>query len=286
MQTVTTVGKLRKFIDEKKISPLGLVPTMGALHGGHISLVKNAVSFCPRVVVSIYVNPEQFNDINDLKNYPRTLDRDTILLQEVLRENDLVFTPDDKVMYPKKDKRIFYFGNLDKVMEAVYRPGHFSGVAKVVSRLFDIVQPDFAFFGQKDFQQLAVIKELVKQTGSRIKIIGHPIIREKDGLAMSSRNSLLDPEIRKNAGVIYSTISGVPALLRTNEVSFLKDHVKNSINKVTGFMVEYFEIVDDIELKPVIKKSEMKTEKKYFGCIAVKAGKIRLIDNIEIPCNQ
>ena len=141
------------------------------------------------MVVSIYVNPTQFNDKNDLRNYPRTLDADLKLLKNVFRNSDIVFTPDDKEIYPEEDNRIFHFGNLDKVMEALHRPGHFNGVAQVVSRLFDIVKPDIAIFGMKDFQQLAVIKELVRQTGNKVKIIGSPIIREKDGLAMSSRNT-------------------------------------------------------------------------------------------------
>ena len=144
-----------------------------------------------------------------LKNYPRTPDSDLELLKKVLRENDLVFTPDNKEIYPEEDKREFHFGNLDNVMEALHRPGHFNGVAQVVSRLFEIVKPDIAIFGLKDFQQLAVIKALVKQTGNKVKIIGNPIIRENDGLAMSSRNRLLDPEIRKHAAIIYKTISAV-----------------------------------------------------------------------------
>ena len=153
------------------------------------------------------MNPTQFNDKNDLKNYPRTLENDLKILAEVLRENDIVFTPSVKEIYPEEDKREFHFGNLDNVMEALHRPGHFNGVAQVVSRLFEIVKPDIAFFGQKDFQQLAVIKALVNQTGNKVKIIGNPIVREKDGLAMSSRNSLLDQEIRKNAPIIFKTIS-------------------------------------------------------------------------------
>ena len=174
---------------------------MGALHEGHLSLAENALKQCPVIVVSIFVNPTQFNDKNDLKNYPRTLDSDLELLGRVLRETDLVFTPAVKEIYPVEDKREFHFGNLDNVMEALHRPGHFNGVAQVVSRLFEIVKPDIAYFGLKDFQQLAVIKELVRQTGNKVKIIGNPIIREPDGLAMSSRNRLLDPEMRKNAPV-------------------------------------------------------------------------------------
>jgi pantoate--beta-alanine ligase len=255
---------------------------MGALHKGHITLVESAVNQCPVVVVSIFVNPTQFNDKNDLKNYPRTLDNDLKLLKPVLRENDIVFIPDTKEIYPEKDNREFNFGSLDNVMEALHRPGHFNGVAQVVSRLFDIVKPDIAIFGMKDFQQLAIIKKLVKQTGSNVKILGNPIIRENDGLAMSSRNQLLEPGIRKQAAIIYKTISSASEMIQNHNIPEIKKFVENSINNVEGFNVEYFEIVDENDLIPLISKDEMKKEKLYFGCIAVKAGDIRLIDNIEI----
>jgi pantoate--beta-alanine ligase len=283
MKLVRTVNELQKATKDPDFSPLGFVPTMGALHRGHITLVQNAVALCRKVVVSIYVNPTQFNDKNDLKNYPRTLDVDLALLRSVLREKDIVFTPGDKEIYPVEDHRIFYFGNLDNVMEAIHRPGHFNGVAQVVSRLFEIVKPDIAIFGQKDFQQLAVIKELVRQMGSKVKIIGNPIIREDDGLAMSSRNRLLDPVLRKKAGIIYSAISAAASMINNHDIPFLISYVKKSIERAEGFSVEYFEIVDDKELKPVTERGEMKKGKTYFGCIAVRAGNIRLIDNIEIP---
>ncbi|OFY71221.1 MAG: pantoate--beta-alanine ligase [Bacteroidetes bacterium RBG_13_42_15] len=283
MKVVSTIKSLQKAIKSSGLSPLGLVPTMGALHKGHLSLVRNAMALCPQVVVSIFVNPTQFNDKKDLKNYPRCLNDDLNMLQEALRGDDLVFTPDEKEIYPVEDRRVFLFGNLENVMEALRRPGHFNGVGQVVSRLFDIVKPDMAFFGQKDFQQLAVIKELVRQTGSKVKIIGNPIIREDDGLAMSSRNRLLDPEIRKKAGRIYSTISAAANMINDHDIPYLVAYVVKNIEKSEGFKVEYFEIVDDLELRPVAARCEMKKEKRYYGCIAVKAGKIRLIDNIEIP---
>src|ERR1035437_5768741 len=180
MKVLSTVIELQTQLKRMHLSPVGFVPTMGALHEGHLSLVQNAVQQCPVVVVSIFVNPTQFNDKNDLKNYPRTPDSDLSLLKKVLRETDLVFTPDIKEIYPEEDLRKFHFGNLDNVMEALHRPGHFNGVAQVVSKLFDIVKPDIAIFGLKDFQQLAVIKALVKQTGNKVRIIGNPIIREND----------------------------------------------------------------------------------------------------------
>ena len=283
MKVLSTIKELRKEIKSAKSSPLGFVPTMGALHPGHISLVRNAISLCPLVVVSIYVNPTQFNDKNDLKNYPRTLDDDLMLLGEVLRDDDMVFTPSDKEIYPDKEKREFHFGNLDNVMEALHRPGHFNGVGQVVSRLFEIVKPEIAFFGQKDFQQVAVIKELVRQLKSKVNIISNPIIRESDGLAMSSRNRLLDPESRKNAGIIYSAISLAAGMIKDHDIPYIKDLVRKKIEKTGRFRVEYFEIVDDVELRPVAALFEMEKGRRYFGCIAVKAGNVRLIDNIEFP---
>ena len=207
MKVICTVNELQIEIMEMQLLPVGFVPTMGALHSGHLSLVSTATELCPLAVVSIYVNPTQFNDKNDLRNYPRSLENDLQLLENALRSSDIVFTPDDKEIYPEEDKRKFNFGNLDLVMEALQRPGHFNGVAQVVSRLFEIVKPDIAIFGMKDFQQLAVIRELVRQTGNKVKIIGNPVIRENDGLAMSSRNILLESGIRKKASIIFETIS-------------------------------------------------------------------------------
>ena len=282
MKVSRTIIELQKCLKELSLSPVGFVPTMGALHEGHIALVKSAVSQCPIVVLSIFVNPTQFNDKNDLKNYPRTPDSDIALLKNALRETDIVFTPDVKEIYPEEDMREFHFGNLDNVMEALHRPRHFNGVAQVVSRLFDIVKPDMAFFGQKDFQQLAVVKALVKQTGDKVKIIGNPIIRENDGLAMSSRNRLLDPEIRKHASIIFKTLSSVSTIIGKYDIPEIKSYIAEAVNKIPGFNVEYFEIVDDTELIPLTGKADVRKGKKYYGCIAVQAGKIRLIDNIEI----
>jgi pantoate--beta-alanine ligase len=282
MKSTSSKTELKSYLKGKDIEPIGFVPTMGALHNGHLSLVAKAVKECPVVTVSIFVNPTQFNDKEDLKNYPRTVEKDLELLSSVMRENDIVFIPDIKEIYPEEDTRTFRFGNLDKVMEGAHRPGHFNGVAQVVSRLFDIVNPDIAYFGQKDFQQLTIIRELVRQTGNRVKITGCPIVREPDGLAMSSRNMLLEPAIRKNASIIFSTISPAAEMAKTSDIASIKEYVSTRINSTPGFIVEYFEIVDDTELIPVRNKSEIIKGKRYFGCIAVKAGKIRLIDNIEI----
>jgi pantoate--beta-alanine ligase len=282
MKVINTIAGLKDHLRKTHLSPVGFVPTMGALHEGHVSLVKNAINQCPVIVVSIFVNPTQFNDKNDLNNYPRTPEKDLKLLGKTLRDVDLIFTPGVIEMYPEEDTRQFHFGNLDKVMEAPLRPGHFNGVAQVVSRFFEIVEPDIAFFGLKDFQQLAVIKALVKQTGKKIEIIGNPIVRENDGLAMSSRNSLLEPEIRKQAPIIYKTISEASMMIKNTDITEIKSFVIDNINNVPGFNVQYFEIVDDTELIPVNTKDEMKENNRYYGCIAVQAGKIRLIDNIEM----
>ncbi|MFH0841389.1 MAG: pantoate--beta-alanine ligase [Bacteroidota bacterium] len=283
MKIIRTVAELRELVTKTNLSPLGFVPTMGALHKGHLSLAENAVAKCPVVIVSIYVNPMQFNDREDLKNYPRPIERDLELLGSVLRQNDIVFTPVDSEMYPSEDIRVFSFGSAGKVMEALHRPGHFNGVAKVVSRFFDIINPDLAFFGQKDFQQVTIIKELVRQKKYKVKIIVNPIIREADGLAMSSRNILLKPEDRKKAPVIFKTISLASEMLTLSDIPEIKDYVAGIITREAGFTVEYFEVADDRKLIPLITKKEMKKGRRYYGCIAVRAGKIRLIDNIEFP---
>ena len=282
MKVISTVSELQNKIREEQTTPIGFVPTMGALHEGHLSLVEKAASECPVIVVSIFVNPSQFNDKNDLKNYPRTIENDLKMLGAVLRDNDIVFTPSVREIYPEEDTRKFQFGNLDNVMEALHRPGHFNGVAQVVSRLFEIVKPDIAFFGLKDFQQLAVIKDLVRQINNKVKIIPCPIIRENDGLAMSSRNRMLEPEIRKHASIIFKTLSAASEMISENDIPEIRKYVEKSINNTVGFNLEYFEIVDDTELIPISRKEEMEAGKKYYGCIAIKAGKIRLIDNIKI----
>jgi pantoate--beta-alanine ligase len=282
MKRAVSIKELQDHLIRMNLSPTGFVPTMGALHKGHISLVRQAINDCKMITVSIFVNPNQFNDKEDLKNYPRTIEKDLDLLSEAMRENDIVFTPEPEEIYPEPDTRIFNFGKLDSVMEGSHRPGHFNGVAQVVSRLFDIVKSDNAYFGQKDFQQLTIIKELVRQTGNKTKIMSCPIIRESDGLALSSRNQLLEPHVRKEAAIIYSTISKAAELVKTMEIENVRKYVYNNINLLADFTVEYFEIADDKELVTITKKSQIKKNKKYFACIAVRAGRIRLIDNVEI----
>jgi pantoate--beta-alanine ligase len=282
MKVLNTIADLQSEIRSTGAGTLGLVPTMGALHKGHLSLVRNAVQQCNQIVVSIFVNPTQFNDKKDLSNYPRTLESDLEMLKTVLREKDLVFTPEIKEMYPEEDKRQFSFGNLDHVMEARQRPGHFNGVAQIVSKFFILVDPDYAYFGLKDFQQLAVIKSLVKQMKIGVKIVSCPIVRETDGLAMSSRNELLTPKLRKNAPEIYKIIKTASEMVHKADILQIKNFVNASINRIPDFSLEYFEIVDDEELIPVNNIKELLPEKQYYGCIAVRAGNIRLIDNIMI----
>lgn len=276
MLLVTTIKELQEKInDVKKDGTIGFVPTMGALHQGHISLVKKAVAENKTVVVSIFVNPTQFNDPKDLERYPRTLDNDLKLLEP--GGCDIVFAPNAKEVYPKPDTRKFNFGLLETVMEGKHRPGHFNGVAQVVSKLFDMVPADKAYFGLKDFQQLAIIKNMVKQFNLPIEIVPCHIIREENGLAMSSRNELLSTEQRQNAAVIFETLSKAKELIREKSVNELTNWVIETINKNPYLIVEYFEIVDDVQLQ-TIKKWEEKNTK--VGCVAAFCGKVRLIDNI------
>ncbi|HNX66651.1 MAG TPA: pantoate--beta-alanine ligase [Bacteroidales bacterium] len=282
MKVFTTISEVKDFKLSVKEGLLGFVPTMGALHNGHLSLVKEAKKRSSFVGVSIFVNPTQFNDLSDLDRYPRTPDADIALLSQVMEETDFVFMPSVSEMYPVKDNRVFHFGNLENVMEGPNRPGHFNGVAQVVSRLFDIVQPDMAFFGQKDFQQVAIIQDMVRQLNLKVKIVPCPIIREPDGLAMSSRNRLLLPEHRKNAGQIYETLLNASEMSKGKDISEIKTFVVDKINSISGFRTEYFEIVESVSLTPLNSKADLKERCRYFGCIALYAGAIRLIDNIEL----
>ena len=254
---------------------IGFVPTMGALHQGHLSLVERAARENDRVVVSIFVNPNQFNDPNDLKNYPRTLDADKALLSAVAY--DYLFVPSIDEVYPETDTRKFSFGALETVMEGRYRPGHFNGVAQVVSKLFDMVRPDRAYFGLKDFQQYSIIKNMVSRMDLPVSIVGCDTMREADGLAMSSRNTLLTIEHRAVAPQIYCILqeARVEAGHFTPEEVQMK--VKGKISSFKLLNLEYFEIVDELTLLPCTDWSQ---PGKKVGCIAVYAGSVRLIDNI------
>ncbi len=279
MKIYKTIASIKQEINnlKKQNKTIGFVPTMGALHQGHISLIKCSQRQTDITVVSIFVNPTQFNDPNDLKKYPRTIEQDINKLEQA--DADILFLPDEKEIYPKPDTRIFDFGNLDKVMEGKYRKGHFNGVAQVVSKLFDIIEPHKAFFGQKDFQQYVIIKELINKymPNSGIKIIKCPIIREKQGLALSSRNTLLSNEEHKNANIISQTLFEAKKLAKQKTVEEIKKIVVDNINKNPFLEVEYFEIVDDEKLEKINSWNENKNK---VGCIAVYCGKVRLIDNI------
>jgi pantoate--beta-alanine ligase len=252
----------------------GFVPTMGALHQGHISLIQKSIRENKITVCSIFVNPTQFNDPKDLKNYPRTLEEDLKMLREA--GCNIVFVPSEKEIYPIPDTRVFDFGDLDKSMEGKFRPGHFNGVAQVVSKFFDIILPDRAYFGEKDFQQLAIIKAMTKMQKFLTDIIPCPIVREEDGLAMSSRNKLLSPEQRKSAALISKTLFNA---LKNKDlpVTELKSKVIHSIHSDKNLKVEYFEIVDFDSLKPLNSWAD---SSRPIACIAVFAGQVRLIDNI------
>jgi len=275
-------SELKKHFEECMLLPRGFVPTMGALHKGHLSLVEAAINECRLVIVSIFVNPTQFNDKKDLDRYPRTVDEDLKMLSTSLRANDAVFIPEVDEVYPEPDTRVFDFGSIDKAMEGLHRPGHFNGVAQVVSRLFEMVSPDIAYFGQKDFQQLAVIREMVRQTGSKVRITACPIVREDDGLAMSSRNMLLLPQHRMAAGIIYKSLNLSVPVLKSGGTGAAREFFRNSVEANNGFIMEYYEVVDDVYLIPVAGLQNIIKGVNYFICVAIYAGGIRLIDNIHI----
>lgn len=255
---------------------IALVPTMGALHAGHASLVERAVLENDVVVVSIFVNPTQFNDKNDLKNYPRTLEADCVLLERV--GVTVAFAPAVEEMYPAEDTRVFSFAPLDTVMEGACRPGHFNGVAQIVSKLFYAVEPDRAYFGEKDFQQLAIIREMVRQLSLDVEIVGCSIVREPDGLAMSSRNTLLSADERERALVISRTLFDSLAFAKENTLAATRAFVENAINGTPGLELEYYQIVDGNTLQEI---AEWEDSDFAVGCIALFCGKVRLIDNIK-----
>ena len=278
MIVYTTKDEVIRHLDDlrSKQKNIGFVPTMGALHPGHISLVSRSILENDSTVVSIFVNPTQFNDPADLKKYPRTPQEDLKLLEE--NGVDVVFLPPVKEIYPKTDRRLFDLGGLDRVMEGATREGHFNGVAQVVSKLFQICNPQRAYFGQKDFQQLVIIRHLVKLLDMDIKIVSCAIIREKDGLAMSSRNIRLGPEERKEAPFIYQTLSEAGELIDKLTPEEIKLWVRNRFRQKSMMELDYFEIVEDKGLKSIKSWNE---EVNKVGCLAVILGGVRLIDNLK-----
>ncbi|WP_315511157.1 pantoate--beta-alanine ligase [Hoylesella nanceiensis] len=266
------------FYLRKANKKIGLVPTMGALHQGHASLVKQCVADNDITIVSVFLNPTQFNDPKDLERYPRTFEEDCNILNEV--GADIVFAPTPKEMYPTPDNRHFEFPPTSTVLEGAKRPGHFNGVCQVVSRLFYITKPHNAYFGEKDWQQICVIKQLVKYLNLDINIIECPIIREESGLAMSSRNALLTSEERAIAANIYRILKGSVTKKDSLSVDELQQEVINSINAIDQLEVEYFEIVDGNTLETVHSWND---SPYIVGCITVYCGAtpIRLIDHIK-----
>lgn len=277
MKVVSTKVELKALLDvsRKEGKKIALVPTMGALHEGHASLVRRSVAENDITVVSVFVNPTQFNDKNDLQNYPRTLDADCKLLDTV--GADIVFAPTVEEMYPEEDTRVFSFAPLDTVMEGSFRPGHFNGVAQIVSKLFYAVEPGRAYFGEKDFQQLAIIREMVRQLALDVEIVGCPIVREADGLAMSSRNTLLSSEERERALTISRTLFESLEYAKTHSLAETKMFVETAIENTDGLVLEYYQIVDGDTLQEI---AEWSTSEYAVGCIALFCGKVRLIDNI------
>lgn len=276
MQVIKKIKDLKQEIKSQRSQgkTIGFVPTMGALHEGHLYLVDCAARENDIVIVSVFVNPIQFNNPEDLKKYPRNLEKDSELLSR--HNTDYIFAPDSDEMYPEEVTKTYDFGNLDKVMEGKFRPGHFNGVAVVVHRLFDIVEPDKAYFGEKDFQQLAVIRQLVKQENIPVEIKGCKIIREENGLAMSSRNQRLSPDLREKASLIYKTLKKAVEKSKNQTVLQVKRFVEERLKEL-NINMEYFEIVDSDTLQSIKDWQESQNPR---GCIAAYIGDVRLIDNI------
>ena len=275
MLVVETIKELKQELEKYNSKNIGFVPTMGALHDGHISLVKRSVEENDVTVVSVFVNPTQFNDKADLERYPRTEEADKKLLDAA--GCDIVFMPKVEEMYPEEDTRVFNFGCIETVMEGKYRPGHFNGVAQIVSKLFYAVEPTRSYFGEKDFQQVAIIRDMVKQLNIPVEIIACPIIREESGLARSSRNELLSAEERKKAALISQVLSKSVNFAKEMSVEEVKNWVNDQFKSDDTFKMDYYDIVDGNSLQSVSSWDE---SDYIVGCIAIYCGKIRLIDNI------
>lgn len=278
MEIVRTVERLRSRVTaEKQLGhSVGLVPTMGALHAGHISLIDRARKENDIVVVSVFVNPTQFNNPDDLRTYPRSEEADCEKLQRA--GVDIAFIPTVEEVYPTPDNRVFELGPVAEVMEGAMRPGHFNGVAQIVSKLFDMMQPHRAYFGEKDFQQIAVIRRMAQLEGFDIDIIDCPIMRETDGLAMSSRNVRLTPSQRQVAPAIHCALVRSVEYAQTHSVEETKQSVIDEINVLPEMEVEYYEIVDSLTMQPITDWTDSKCP---VGCITVYCGEVRLIDNIK-----
>lgn len=278
MKIFTTITEITNTLDKlrQEGKTIGFVPTMGALHQGHLDVMQRAKNENEVLVVSIFVNPIQFNNPEDLKKYPRDLNKDKALLENI--NCDVLFTPDVEEMYPETINTDYDFGELEKVMEGAFRAGHFNGVAIVVKILFDIIKPDKAYFGEKDFQQLAIIHKLVEIENIPVQIVPCPTIREKDGLAMSSRNERLTPDERTVAPFIYQALNEAKSNVKKMTPEEVKLRLKNQFNDQPKFKLEYFEIADDRELQAV---NGWEHPNGIRGFIAAHLGNVRLIDNIK-----
>jgi pantoate--beta-alanine ligase len=279
MIILRTVADTKQHLDTilSKEKVIGFVPTMGALHEGHLSLIRKAKKETDYVAASIFVNPIQFNNPEDLLKYPREEESDIRKLKG--SGCDMVFIPTVEEMYPVPDTTVFDFGHLDKVMEGKFRPGHFNGVAIVVKKLFEIIRPHQVFLGEKDFQQLVIIQEMVRQLHLPVRIVPCETVREADGLAMSSRNKRLTPEERMIAPAIHQILVRAVRLRRSRSVRQVMEWVSREFHKIPAFTLEYFEIVDADTLIPIEKWS---ASDRIIGCVAAYIGKVRLIDNIKI----
>lgn len=262
-----------------KGNTIGLVPTMGAIHEGHLSLMKLALEQNDVVVVSIFVNPTQFNNVTDLEKYPRTLEKDVKLI-ESLSDKIIIFAPSVHDIYEDNTVAdVFKYDGLENQMEGANRPGHFNGVGTIVKKLFEISEADKAYFGEKDFQQLQIVRNMTSQYNLPVEIIGVPIFRQEDGLAMSSRNELLSAEAKKEATLIYQIMLKTKELFETKSIKEVIEFVENEFKKHSNFELEYFEIADEQTLQAAIKKTE---NTKYRGFVVVHLDNVRLIDNISL----
>lgn len=280
MQLINTKKELRSLlISMDKIKTLGLVPTMGALHLGHLSLVDRSLKENDLTLVSIFINPTQFNNKEDLAKYPKTLDRDIMLLESV-SENIIVFAPTaDEIYEGDIASKSYDFEGLENVMEGEFREGHFNGVGTIIEKLLTIIGPTRAYFGEKDFQQLQIVRKLVQILKIPVEIIGCPIVREPSGLAMSSRNERLPEDLRRKAAFIYGTLKGAKEKFGTKSADFVTDWVREQFNSQQNLELEYFKIADEKNLRPVSKR---KKDTDYRAFIAVYVGNVRLIDNIAL----
>lgn len=277
MEIIRSVAELKAKLEKARgKGSIGLVPTMGALHAGHLSLIERARRDNDTVVVSVFVNPTQFNNPTDLATYPRTEEADTRLLREA--GVDYAFIPSVEEIYPEPDTRVFDLGPVAEVMEGAMRPGHFNGVAQIVSKLFDFTRPTRAYFGEKDFQQIAVIRRMVEIEGFDIEIVDCPIKREEDGLAMSSRNVRLNTEERAMAPAIHRTLEASVEWAESHSVDETKRYVIDTLNALQHLNVEYYEIVDALTMQPI---KNWEDTRNAVGCVTVFCGDVRLIDNVK-----